>query len=168
MAGLRAMMVAVSPEGVIGLGGKIPWRYPADLKRLKRLTLGATVIMGRLTWESMGSKPLPGRRNFVITSSKLPELPGGDVSSFKDIASALAHVELTGDGPVWFLGGAKIYAEAMRYCDLIDVTYVPDPIDDPAAVRFPAIDLADWEEGPLLEHEDDPRLTRRVFTRRRG
>ena len=54
-----------------GSSGTIPWRYPADLKRLKRLTLGTTVIMGRITWESIGSKPLPGRRNIVITQSTL-------------------------------------------------------------------------------------------------
>ena len=52
----RAIIAAVSPEGVIGLDGKIPWHYPEDLKRFKRLTIGATIIMGRLTFESMGSR----------------------------------------------------------------------------------------------------------------
>src|SRR4051812_12608948 len=119
-APLRAMMVAVSPEGIIGVGEKIPWHYRGDLKRLKRLTMGATVIMGRVTWESLGGKPLPGRRNVVISGRALD-----GVESFRDIPSALA----TAEGPVWFLGGARIYAEAMQHCDLIDVTYVPDHVE---------------------------------------
>jgi dihydrofolate reductase len=154
---LRAMMVAVSPEGIIGVGEKIPWHYRGDLKRLKRVTMGATVIMGRITWQSIGGKPLPGRRNVVITSHALE-----GVECFSDIPAALASSE----GPVWFLGGARIYAEAMKYCDLIDVTYVPDHVDAPDAVRFPSIDPALWEPGPLVPHEDEPALTRRVYTRR--
>jgi dihydrofolate reductase len=152
------MMVAVSPEGVIGVGGKIPWHYRGDLKRLKRLTMGSTVIMGRVTWESLGGKPLPGRRNVVISGQPLP-----GVESFRDIPSALATCE----GPVWFLGGARIYAEAMEHCDLIDVTYVPDHVDAPDAVRFPPVDPEMFEAGPLVPHEDEPALTRREYTRRR-
>src|SRR6185312_4247329 len=56
------MIYAVSPEGVIGVGNAIPWKYPGDLRRFKRLTLGSTVVMGRATFESMGKKPLKGRR----------------------------------------------------------------------------------------------------------
>ena len=153
----RSIMVAVSPEGVIGVGASIPWHYPGDLRRLKRLTMGSTVIMGRITWESMGGKPLPGRRNVVITSRKL-----AGVECFANIASALAAIE----GPVWFLGGARIYAEAMEHCDVIDVTYVPDHVDGPGVVRFPPIDPDQWQAGPLLEHEHEPALRRRIYTRK--
>jgi dihydrofolate reductase len=157
MDATRAIMVAMSPEGVIGLDGKIPWHYRGDLKRVKRLTLGTTLIMGRITWESLGGKPLPGRRNLVVTSRAIE-----GAECFRDIASALAASE----GKVWFFGGAGIYREAMPLADLIDVVYVPDHIDDPRAVRFPAIDPAMWEEGPLVAHEDEPALQRRVYTRR--
>jgi dihydrofolate reductase len=150
-------MVAVSPEGVIGAGGTIPWHYGGDLKRLKRVTMGSTVIMGRITWESAGSRPLPGRRNIVITKAALA---GADC--FADIPSALA----TATGPVWFLGGSRIYAEAMQYCDLIDVTYVPDHVSAPGAVFFPPIDPDTWQAGPLVDHEDEPTLCRRVYTRK--
>jgi dihydrofolate reductase len=154
---LRAIMVAVSPDGVIGKGGTIPWHYGGDLKRLKRVTMGSTVIMGRVTWESAGKRPLPGRRNIVITKAALD-----GAECFADIPSALA----TSEGPVWFLGGSRIYAEAMRYCDLIDVTYVPDRVDTAGAVLFPPIDPENWEAGPLLDHEDEPALCRRVYTRK--
>src|SRR5690349_16053020 len=131
MTGPRGIMVAMSPEGVIGLAGKIPWHYRGDLRRVKRLTLGTTLIMGRVTWESLGGRPLPGRRNLVVTSRSIP-----GAECFPDIASALAASE----GAVWFFGGARIYEEAMPLADFIDVVYVPDHIDDPAAVRFPPID----------------------------
>jgi dihydrofolate reductase len=153
----RGIMVAMSPEGVIGVGGKIPWHYRGDLRRVKRLTLGTTLIMGRLTWESLGGRPLPGRRNLVVTSGAI-----AGVECFRDLASALAASE----GKVWFFGGARIYSEAMPLADFIDVVYVPDHIADPNAVHFPPIDPTMWEAGPLVEHEDEPALQRRVYTRR--
>jgi dihydrofolate reductase len=153
----RGIMVAMSPEGVIGLGGKIPWHYRGDLRRVKRLTLGTTLIMGRVTWESLGGRPLPGRRNLVVTSRAIP-----DAECFLDLASALAASE----GKVWFFGGARIYREAMPIADFIDVVYVPDHVVDAHAIHFPSIDLAMWDAGPLVQHEDEPALKRRIFTRR--
>jgi dihydrofolate reductase len=152
------MIAAVSPEGVIGLHGKVPWRHPGDMRRFARVTRGGTVIMGRLTWESMNRRPLPHRRNVVITRGDV-----GDVEHYADIPAALAKIQ---DGDVWFIGGARIYAEAMRYCDVIDLTYVPDHVTDPEAVRFPAIDERTWDPGELITHEEEPELTRRVFRRR--
>jgi dihydrofolate reductase len=153
------LIVAVSPEGVIGLHGKIPWRHPGDLKRFKRLTTGATVIMGRNTWESIG-KPLPNRRNIVITQTPI-EARG--VDCFPTIDDALATTE----GDVWFIGGARIYQEAMRqHAELLDITYVPESISDPAAVKLPEIDPEKWIAGPLIDHEDDPTLKRREYRRK--
>lgn len=164
---LRGMIAAVSPEGVIGVSNRIPWKYPGDVRRFKRVTLGSTVLMGRRTWESAGKRALPGRRNIVITRQEL-HAPG--IECFPDLRSALDSVPT--DVPVWFLGGTRIYEEAMRYCDIIDLTYIPDSVGPVAegieVARFPDIDPALWEPGPLLPHEDDPSLRRRVFTRRRS
>ena len=159
---MRGMIAAVSPEGVIGLNGQVPWRHPGDMRRFKRVTEGGVVIMGRLTWESMDRKPLPKRRNVVISRS---EVPG--VEHYGTIAAALAAIE-PGDpsADVWFIGGARIYEEAMEYCDIIDLTYVPDHVAHPNAVKFPAIDEAKWTTGPLIVHEDEPELRRRIFTRK--
>jgi dihydrofolate reductase len=156
---MRSMIYAVSPEGVIGVGGKIPWRHSGDLKRFKRVTMGSTVIMGRTTFESMG-RPLPGRRNLVVTS-RLIDMPG--VECVQSLDEALARA---GEKDVWFIGGARIYEEAMKHVDVIDVTYVPDHVDAPDAVRAPAIDERVFEPGPMVEHEDEPVLKKRVFTRR--
>lgn len=156
---LRAMIFAVSPEGVIGLHGGIPWRHPGDMRRFARVTRGSTVIMGRLTWESMRGRPLPHRRNLVVASA-----PVAGVETFPTVEAAIAASE----GPVWLIGGRRIYEEGMRLCDLIDVTYVPDHVDHPDAVKAPEIDPAVFEAGPLLPHEEEAGLTRRVWTRRRA
>lgn len=152
------LIVAVSPEGVIGVENRLPWHYPEDQRRFKRLTSGATVIMGRRTWESMNGRPLPNRRNLVVTSR-----PIEGVERFSDVAGALEASE----GPVWFIGGAGIYEAGMPLCDFLDVTYVPDHVPVEGAARFPPIDPALFEAGPLLVHEGDPRLHRRVYERRR-
>jgi dihydrofolate reductase len=156
---MRGMIWAASPENVIGAGGTIPWRYPGDQRRFKRLTMGATIVMGRSTFESIG-KALPGRRNVVVTSRSL-DVPG--VECVRSLEQALA---LAGDGDVWFIGGARIYADAMAHVDVIDVTYVPDRVTAPDAVRAPPIDERIFEPSPVVPHEDEPALTRRTYRRR--
>lgn len=161
----RGIIVAVSPDGVIGLHGHIPWHYSGDLHRFKRLTLGGTVVMGRRTWESLPVQPLPGRLNLVVTSRELEggldgELAG--VACHASLRAALAAAQ----GPVWFIGGAGIYREALDFADFIDMTLVPDRVTDPQAVRFPVLDERVWEAGPERPHEDDARLRRRVWRRR--
>jgi dihydrofolate reductase len=158
MADSSAILVAVSPDGVIGLGSRIPWHYRGDLRRLKRLTMGTTVVMGRVTLESIGRKPLVGRRNLVVTRRDEE-----GVECFRDVRSAMD----ASSGMVWILGGARVYAEAMQYVEFMDVTYVPDRVAGQDAVFFPPIDTAVWSSGPLLAHEDEAALTRRIFTRRK-
>ncbi len=154
---MKRIIVAVSPEGAIGVDNRIPWHYPGDMRRFKRMTMGSTVIMGRLTFESMNRKPLSGRRNIVITRSTID-----GVETHPDLATALAHT--TGD--VWFIGGRRIYEEAMRYADEIDVTYVPDAVGDPRAVLFPRIDPEVFVPGERVPDVEEPGLVRQVFTRR--
>ncbi len=155
------MIYAVSPEGVIGLDNGIPWHHPGDLRRFKRVTLGTTVISGRATFDSVG-KPLPGRRNIVVTSRPL-HVEG--VEAVASLSEGLERAAKSG-GDVWLIGGRRIYEEGVRYADLIDVTYVPDHVTDPRAVRIPPVDEAIFQPGPLLPHEDEPGLTRRVYRRR--
>lgn len=154
------MIFAASPQGVIGVGGKIPWRYLGDWKRFKRVTMGTTVVMGRKTFESIG-KPLPGRRNIVVTSHAL------DVPGVESVASIQEALDRAGTEDVWFIGGGRIYEEAMSFVDVIDVTYVPDYADGWDAVYAPEIDERIFEPGPVVTHEDEPQLKRRLFMRRR-
>ena len=160
------IIAALSPEGVIGLDSGIPWHYTADMKRFKRITVGSTVIMGRHTSESLPQKPLKDRRNIVITSRDIAYIKG--LECYRDVASALAST--TGDVcDVWFIGGARIFEEAMGHADLIDLSYVPDRIDiegAESAVRFPDIEEAVWEPGPRERAVDDERLERQVYRRK--
>jgi len=153
---MKGILVAVSPEGIIGKDNSIPWHYSADLKRFKRLTLGKTVIMGRRTWESLPVKPLPDRRNIVITQSSLD-----DVECFSSIDDALATCE----GDVWFIGGAGIYQEALGKADIIDMTLVPDNVSGEGCVGFPKIG-DEWDAGPVEELETDGNLKHQTYTRR--
>jgi dihydrofolate reductase len=155
----RGAIWAESPERVIGVGGGIPWRYPGDFRRFKRVTAGSALVMGRATFESIG-KALPGRRNLVVTSRPL------EVEGVEAVASVEEALRRAGDSPIWFIGGRRIYDEAMRYADVLDVTYVPDRIDPAGAVLAPDIDEAVFEPGPMVPHEDEPLLRRREYRRR--
>ena len=164
------MIYAVSPEGVIGLAGQIPWKHPGDVRRFQRTTEGTVVIMGRATFEETGAA-IPDRTNLVVTSRPLvaPDVQTApSVEAALDRARALAGVGRADERAIWFIGGARILAEGARFADLIDVTYVPDHVTDPRAVHAPPIDETVFEAGPLLPHEDEPGLSRRLYRRRRA
>src|SRR3989337_2870163 len=108
-AGPRLYLVAaVAANGVIGSGGKLPWRLPEDLRHFKELTLGHPVIMGRRTWESLGG-PLRGRENIVVTRSRGYDAPGAHVPASLDAALALC----TGEPVAFVIGGGELYAAAL-------------------------------------------------------
>ena len=109
---------AQSSSGVIGRDGGIPWRLPEDQARFKELTLGHTVVMGRLTWQSLPAKvrPLPGRRNVVVTRQGDYAAEGARV--VPSLEDALA------DDDTWVIGGAQIYALALPVATRCEVTEV--------------------------------------------
>jgi dihydrofolate reductase len=109
---------AQSPSGVIGRAGGIPWRLPEDLARFKGLTMGHTVVMGRLTWESLPGKvrPLPGRRNVVVTRQADYMADGATVVGGLD--------EVPADDEMWVIGGGQIYTLALPIATRCEVTEV--------------------------------------------
>jgi dihydrofolate reductase len=117
---LIGVIWAQADGGVIGSGGSIPWRLPEDQARFKELTLGSTVLMGRLTWESLPAsvRPLPGRRNLVLTSDAAWAAEGAE--RFGSVEAAIASV----DGDLWVIGGSAVYAAALPLADRLEVTYV--------------------------------------------
>ena len=153
---MKGILVATSPEGIIGKNNTIPWHYSEDLKRFKKLTVGKTVIMGRNTWESLPIKPLPERRNIVITSSVIK-----NVECFKSITEAVN----TCTGDIWFIGGAGIYEEAMNLADCIDMTLVPDNVNGSHCIYFPIIGK-DWKESETKPLENSSKLLHKIYTRR--
>lgn len=113
------MIVAHARNGVIGKEGKLPWYLPEDLRYFKRTTLGKPVIMGRKTWETLG-RPLPGRRNIVVTRQKDYVAEGADV-----VGSIEAALSLVADAPIAFImGGAQIYKESMPLVQVAHITYI--------------------------------------------
>lgn len=159
----RASMAAVSPEGIIGVAGGIPWDYPGDRRRLWRLTKGCTILLGRLTWESLPRRPMRDRRNLVVAGAPVP-----GAETFRSVRAAL---ETCAGEDVWFLGGTRIYAEAMEYADFLDITEIPDRIEVPpgaAFARFPPIDRKLWEAGSAQSDPDEPGVRRRRYVRREG
>ncbi|HLB15045.1 MAG TPA: dihydrofolate reductase [Burkholderiales bacterium] len=136
---LTALVAALARNRVIGVGNRLPWRLPEDLARFKRLTMGAPVIMGRKTRESIG-RPLPGRRNIVVTRARDVNWEGCIVAHSLDEALALARDA----GEAFVIGGAELYAQALPradrlYLTLIDADYAGD-------ASFPEFDAAAWRE----------------------
>jgi dihydrofolate reductase len=109
---------AQSAGGVIGRAGGIPWRLPEDQARFKQLTMGHTVVMGRLTWESLPTtvRPLPGRRNVVLTSQTDYVADGAEVVSTLE--------EALTDEETWVIGGEQIYALALAAASRCEVTEI--------------------------------------------
>lgn len=97
-------VVASARNDVIGYQGAMPWHQPADLAHFKALTLGGTVVMGRKTFDSLGRKPLPGRRNLVLTRD--PHFDSAGVEAVQSLPQAL---DLASSGPLFVIGGDQIY-----------------------------------------------------------
>ena len=123
---------ARAANGVIGADGDMPWHLPEDLAHFRAVTTGATVVMGRRTWESIPERfrPLPGRRNVVLTRDPAWRADGADV--VHDLATALDT-----DEPVWIMGGGQVYAAAMPFADRIAETQID--LDVAGDTRAPAI-----------------------------
>lgn len=136
-----SIIVAVAQNGAIGKENKLLWHISEDLKYFKRVTSGNPVVMGRKTWESIG-KPLPGRRNIVISRS-LDSIPGAEV--FKSLEIALEDVKKSGADEVFIIGGGEIYREALPFAHKLYLTKVHVNIED-ADTFFPALDFGLWHE----------------------
>jgi len=134
-----ALIAALARNRAIGRDNAMPWRLPEDLQRFKRLTLGHVVIMGRKTFESIGS-PLPGRDNIVITRARDWSPPGCAVVHSLD--AALASVESRGEAFV--IGGAQIYALAMPLAQRLYLTEIERDFGGDAF--FPEYDHSAWRE----------------------
>jgi dihydrofolate reductase len=149
------LIVAVAENGVIGSRGTIPWRLKSDMQRLKALTMGKPVVMGRKTFISL-KRPLPGRTNIVVTRDAGFRAAGAVVAnSFAD-ARAIAQ----GDAlrrfatEIAIIGGAEIYAQWMACADRLEITEVRARPEGDAF--FAAIDAADWEEVARVRNPAGP------------
>lgn len=142
----KALIVAMARNRVIGRNNQLPWYLPEDLRYFKRVTLGKPVVMGRLTFESIG-RPLPGRMNIVVSRNPQWPAPLGVVrvdSLEQALATATAQAELDGQDEVVVIGGAQLYALALPQVDRLYITQVHAEVAGDA--YFPLVDWDGWEE----------------------
>ena len=133
------LIAAVARNGMIGKDGGMPWHLPADLQHFKRLTLGHPILMGRRTWDSLG-RPLPGRRNIVI--SRQPDWQATGAEHADSLPTALALV--AHEAKAFVIGGAQLYAQALPLADVLELTEIDQSFD--GDTRFP-----DWDRSRFIE-----------------
>lgn len=115
------MIVAVGKDGAIGKEGNLIWKIPGDLQRFKAITTGHPVIMGRKTWDSLPKKPLPGRRNIILSRKKDFKADGAET-----VASIEEALDVTRNSSPFIIGGAEIYKVFMPYITTMYLTVVND------------------------------------------
>ena len=136
------LIVAVARNGVIGHGNDLVWRLPEDHRYFRATTMGAPVIMGRNTWDSLPDRfrPLPGRRNVVLTRQAAWSAPGAEVAHSLDEALAL----MQNSPRVFVIGGAQVYAQALPRADELLLTEIDRDFD--GDTRFPIWPREQFEE----------------------
>jgi dihydrofolate reductase len=135
-----AAVVAVSRNGVIGRDGGLPWHISSDLKRFKAITMGKPIIMGRKTWESLPRKPLPGRKNIVITRHAGFKAEGATVVS--DVQAALQAAGNVDEIAV--IGGGEIYQLFFPVTNRVYLTEVDMEVE--GDTYFPPLEISEWQE----------------------
>jgi dihydrofolate reductase len=146
------LIVAYAQNNVIGRDNTLPWKLPSDLAHFKRTTLGHPVIMGRKTWESLG-RPLPGRRNIVISRNPLYEAPGAQC-----VGSLALAIEAVQDAEQAFvIGGAQIYQEALPFAQQVIATEVQAQIEGDAF--FAPLDKKNWREISRISYPPENGLS---------
>ena len=133
------LIAALAANRVIGRNNTLPWHLPADLKRFKALTMGHPVVMGRKTYESIG-RPLPGRRNLVISRNRDYSAPGCEIVHSLDDAVAACR----GAQEIFIIGGAELYRESLPRAQRLEFTEIRAEFEGDAT--FPEFSLAQWRE----------------------
>ncbi len=152
---ILSMIVATAENNVIGKDNSMPWHLPADLAYFKKVTLGKPIIMGRKTYESIG-RPLPGRRNIVISRDENYSADGVDTVTSVEQALALVDGSSGGDAvaEIMVIGGGAIYQHCLPNADRLYVTHIKATID--GDTKFPNYDDGCWRKtASELRASDD-------------
>jgi dihydrofolate reductase len=152
------ILVAVAEGGVIGRDNTIPWKLKGDQQRLKAMTMGKPLIMGRKTFESL-RRPLPGRTNIVITRDANYRAAGAIVTTSFENALVIARGDALrrSVAEIAMIGGVDVYTRALPIADRLEITEVHARID--GNTRFPPIDAAIWQETGRTRHAAGPEDT---------
>lgn len=148
-----SLIWAMAENHVIGIENRLPWKLPADMKWFRENTMGKPIIMGRLTFESFGAKPLPGRRNIII--SRDPNYGAarteGDIEVYTSIESALNALQDTEE--VMIIGGMSLYEQTLPLSNRLYMTLVHADVKGDA--WFPNFNALDWEQVSRTDHDAD-------------
>ncbi|OEC41006.1 type 3 dihydrofolate reductase [Aeromonas sp. DNP9] len=145
-----SMIAAMAHDRVIGKDNQMPWHLPADLAHFKRVTLGKPVLMGRKTFESIG-RPLPGRRNLVI--SRNPGYQAEGIEVVGSVEAALALLAGSSVEELMVIGGGHLYAEMLPSADCLYLTQIDLAVE--GDTRFPAFDDGQWQRIECESHSAD-------------
>jgi dihydrofolate reductase len=155
-------IVAADLNGAIGVKNRIPWRLRDDLVRLKKLTLGHTVILGRKSYDSMvgyydvSGRPMPGR-TYIVVSRDTDYKPAHDTDRVAhSIDEAMAVAKELGDEDILVIGGGEIYKATLPFIDRVYLTQVQTKVSDPDA-SFPVLSEEEWIEHSRTHHPKDDR-----------
>ncbi|MEM7173771.1 MAG: dihydrofolate reductase [Bacteroidota bacterium] len=165
---ITSIIAAQSTNRVIGYKGNLPWHLPADFVHFKKTTYGYPIIMGRLTFVSIG-RPLPGRANIILTRDKSYEAPFG-CKVVHDVGGAFAYAKKQGAKRAFIIGGAQIYNQTLPFVDEMYITQVH--ADVAGDTFFPVIPLSDWQVVSRVDYSADDRHAYAysfiTYVRRRG
>lgn len=153
----KCIIVAVADNWAIGKNNDLLWHLPEDLRYFKKTTLGCPVIMGYMTFLSLGSRPLPKRENIVISEFPWPDRPDTVtvVGSLAEAYEAAGKAcEATGAPRCFVIGGGYTYRQAMEFSDRLFITHVHTSVED-AQVWFPEISPEVWKEESRSETQHD-------------
>jgi dihydrofolate reductase len=148
-----SLIWAMADNRVIGIENRLPWKLPADMQWFRKNTLGKPIIMGRLTFESFGSKALPGRRNIIISrdTGYSADESSDDIEVYNSIEAALDAVKEVEE--VMIIGGMSLYKQALPLADRLYMTLIHADLDGDA--WFPEFDATQWNQAERLDHEID-------------
>lgn len=139
----KIIIAAVSKNGIIGYEGKIPWDCKAELQHFKNTTSGFPIIMGRKTWEAIGS-PLKNRVNIIISKSINASKKNVDYFVFNSLKKAFAYCELNDHNKCFIIGGSQIYKTALPIVDKMIISEMKFEADGDK--KFPTFKKNDWEK----------------------
>lgn len=143
-----SIIVAMDNNRVIGINNTLPWRLPADLKNVKKITMGHSIVMGRKNYESIG-RPLPGRRNIILTRNNNYSVAGCEiVHSIEEVINLCE-----GEEEIFIFGGEQIYNLFLPLTDKIYLTKINNEFD--GDTFFPEINFNEWKEVSFENGEKD-------------
>ena len=156
----KIIIAAVSKNGVIGNEGKIPWSCKAELQHFKNTTCGFPIVMGRKTWEAIGS-PLKNRANIILSKSVTQKEAGNDFYFFTSLNGAFKFCESQNFSKCFIIGGAQVYASVLEFADKMIISEMKFEVDGDA--YFPKYEKADWTEQSV---EDFAEFTIHTYIRK--